>query len=64
MGRAAGAASKRPDRGTPTDVASRPIPEAASGGFVDAQRVEPRLGCRAALEKSEGQLRVAMQSFA
>ena len=25
---------------------------------MDAQRVEPRLGCRAALEKSEGQQRV------
>lgn len=39
---------------------SWPIPEAASGCFEDAQPVDPRLCCRAALEKSEGQLRVVL----
>jgi hypothetical protein len=34
------------------------LPMAANGCFVDARRVEPRLGCRAALGKFEGQLRV------
>ena len=34
------------------------LPEAASGCVVDSERVEPRLGWQAALEKFEGQLRV------
>jgi len=36
------------------------LPEATSNGFADAQHVEPRLGCRAASEKSGGQMRVAI----
>ena len=36
---------------------------AANGCFVDARRVEPRLGCRAALGKFEGQLRVGQRQL-
>ena len=35
------------------------LPEAASGCFLDAQRVRAGPGCRAALENSERRLRVA-----